>query len=358
MILGGLSGGVSALGGTLLVLRRQAMLADAVSHAILPGLVLGALLVAGSPLWAALLGAVVAGVLTVVLVQVLERSLRVAGDAAIGLVFPLMFALGVLMVSGWVPNSHIDADAVLYGELVFAPLDRLVSGGRDLGPVMAWSLGGVALLNALFLRVFWKELTAETFDRSVEKLRGSKGLGWLTLVVLSATIVVSFSAVGAVMAVAQMVIPAAVALLLTRRLGWVYPIAMGVGAGCGAVGVLVAWGPDLSLSGAIVGVLGAVFGAAVLFAPERGLVSGVRRRARQRRRLLAAALAVHLRTHAGTGREEVESLYGHLLTELGWTAAKADLAVREATLAGWVQRTGARLELTEAGDAFSAGIGG
>ena len=124
-------GGASAcaLAGIFLVLRRMAMMADAISHAVLPGLVAGfvlahaANLARGGELLASFVGAIAAGLLTVVLVEALTKSRRVKEDAAMGVVFPALFALGVFVISKYLANVHIDTDAVLFGEIAFTPFD-------------------------------------------------------------------------------------------------------------------------------------------------------------------------------------------------------------------------------------------
>ncbi|MCS6777270.1 MAG: metal ABC transporter permease, partial [Chthonomonadaceae bacterium] len=145
------------LAGVFLVLRRMAMMADAISHAVLPGLVAGYAAAGGPHPAGAFAGAVVAGLLTVILVELLNRSRCMKEDAAIGIVFSALFALGVFVVSQYYANVHLDTDAVLFGEIAFTPFETWQPGGRDLGPQAIWMLGGLTLLNALFLTLCYKE---------------------------------------------------------------------------------------------------------------------------------------------------------------------------------------------------------
>ena len=137
-----------ALPGVFLILRRMALLSDAISHSVLLGIVLAFFVVRdlGSPVL--LLGAAAMGVLTVALVEMMHRTRLVREDAAIGLVFPALFSLGVILISRYAGDVHLDLDAVLLGEIAFAPFDRLVVGGRDLGPRGLWVMGSILLLNA------------------------------------------------------------------------------------------------------------------------------------------------------------------------------------------------------------------
>ena len=123
-----------ALPGVFLVLRQMAMLSDAISHAILPGIVLVFFLTEdlGSPFL--ILGAAAAGVLTVALVELLRKTGLLKEDAAIGIVFPALFSVGVVLIAQYAGDVHLDVDAVLLGELAFAPFDRISLGDLDLGP--------------------------------------------------------------------------------------------------------------------------------------------------------------------------------------------------------------------------------
>ena len=187
-----------ALPGTFLVLRRLALVSDAISHSILLGIVLG-FFVAGdvnSPLL--LLGAALVGLLTVVLVSLLQRTGLVKEDAAIGLVFPALFSIGVILISRYANDVHLDLDAVLLGELAFAPFDRLVFWGWDFGPISLVVMSLILALNLTAVTVFWKELKLSTFDPALAVALGFTPAlvqyGLMSLVSLTA--VGAFDAVG------------------------------------------------------------------------------------------------------------------------------------------------------------------
>lgn len=344
-------GAACALSGVFLVIRRMAMMADAITHAVLPGLVAAYVLASGPNIIAGVLGAAAAGLLTVVLVEGLTKSKRLKDDAAIGLVFPALFALGVFVVSRWFANVHIDMDSVLYGELVLAPLDPWRVWGFDLGPKAAWT--GVVLLvvNSLFLLVAWRPLRMASFDPESAEAQGVR-VRWVNMALMtlvSVTAVGAFSAVGAVMSVSLIVVPTATALLLSRRLPMVIGLALGIGTLGSTLGAWLAGPPDVSISGMIATVQGAIFALAALFAPHRGLVALVITRGRQRVRFAGEALVIHLSSHEGSEEEAEEAKIGHLTTELGWTQAQADSAVREAIRAGNAAVRGDQLALTDQG---------
>ena len=340
-----------ALAGVFLVLRRLAMLADAISHAVLPGIVAGYFLARGPNLLAGFFGAAAAGLLTVVLVETLTKSRRVKEDSAIGIVFPALFALGVFVISRFFSNVHLDADAVLYGDLTFVPFETLQWGGRDIGPQALWTLAALTLLNALFLRVFYKELKLSTFDPGLAAALGfaPAALHYGLMSLVAVTTVGALSAVGAILVVALLVVPPVTASLLTRRLPALIAVSLAVGV-LGAVGgyaLSVVW--DVSPSGMIASLLGVLFGLTLLFAPQQGMVAQMIRRRRQRQQFAAETLVVHLATHEGTAAQASESERDHLEKELRWKPSRAGSAVARAQNEGWLTEENGVLTLTNIG---------
>ena len=175
-----------AMLGTFLVLRGAAMLTDAISHSIVLAIVLVWLLTGqtSGPLQVA--GAVVMGLVTVGLGVVLQRTKLVATDAAIGLVFPALFAAGVLLINLYARDVHIDVDSVLLGEIGFVWLHRTQVFGVDV-PVSVATLGLLALVNLAFVTVFWKHLVVSSFDPALAMALGmapaAVGVGLLALTV-------------------------------------------------------------------------------------------------------------------------------------------------------------------------------
>lgn len=335
-----------SLGGVFLVLRRRAMIADAISHAVLPGLVAAYVLARGPNLLAGVIGAAVAGLVTVVLVELLTKSRRLKEDSAIGLVFPALFALGVLFISNQLSDVHIDADSVLTGTLEFASLDRWMGA-----PVAMWTGLGLLALNALFLAVFYKELKLTTFDPDHARTVGLNPavMHYALMTLVAITAVVAFSAVGAILAVALIVVPAATAILLARRLGLVIALSLVVAAFGAGLGQFLGELFTVSISGMIAVALGLLYLGAALLSPRRGLVAKILRQRRQERRFAAEMLAMHLLTHEGTERESVESTYSHLIEELEWTPDFAAKAISAARGSGTVRTQGERLFLTDEG---------
>lgn len=346
-----------ALVGSFLMLRRLAMLSDAISHSILPGIVIAFFVVKdlSSP-WL-VLAAAATGVLTVVLVELLHRSGRLKEDAAIGLVFPALFSLGIVLITRYAGDVHLDTDAVLLGELAFAPFDRLIVAGRDLGPRHLWVMGGVTLINLAAVTLFFKELKLATFDAGLAATLGlSPALihyGLVTLVSLTA--VGAFDAVGLILLVALMIAPPAAAYLLTDRLGLLLVIAGALGALSAALGYAGAIALDASIAGAMAVASGLIFGLVYLAAPRRGLLAELARRRRQKWEFAQTMLAIHLAQHEGDADEEEESRVDHLQgRHVGWTPAFTARVVALAERGGLVTQAGERLHLTAVGRSAAA----
>ena len=347
-----LTAAACSLVGVFLMLRRMAMISDAISHAILPGIVIAFFLTGNlaSPLL--VIGAALTGVLTVALVELLTRTRRMKEDAAMGLVFPALFSLGIVLITRYAGNVHLDVDAVLLGELAFAPFDRFIVGGTDLGARHIWLMGGITLVNLAAVTIFFKELKLATFDAGLAASLGLAPLlihyGLMTLV--SVTAVGAFDAVGLILVVALMVGPAAAAYLLTDRLAVLLALAVAFGMLSAALGFGMAVWLDASIAGCIAVGVGFVFLVVFLAAPGRGLLAELGRRSRQRLEFAELMLAIHLLQHEGEPDEERESRVDHLHGKhVGWTPEFTERIVSGALHRNLVERVGERLLLTEHG---------
>ena len=342
-----------ALLGSFLVLRRMAMMADALSHAILPGLVAGYFLAQGPSVLAGFGGALLAGAVTVTLVEALRSSGRVGDQAAIGIVFPAMFALGVFITSRYYEDVHLDTDAVLYGNIEFAPFDVLLINGVNLGPQPLWVLGALTLLNLGFVTLLYKELKLATFDPDLAAVMGFSPtlIHYALMLMLSLTTIGAFIAVGAILAVAFLIVPAATAYLLTDDLKAMIGLAVLVGALSAVIGFFAALALDASVAGAMATAAGALFALAALFSPTKGLVARLRQRLQQRQRMMVENLVVHLLNHEQRASESAEAEVAHLSSALRWSPAHAQRIIRTAMRAGLIERRADRLLLTEAGRA-------
>src|SRR5690606_32702946 len=236
--------------GSFLVVRGQAMLSAAVSHGVVLGIGATFLLTGAVAGPLQLIGAAAAGVLTVVLTEALAASGRVRRDAATGLVFPALFAAGVLLLSLYARDVHVDSHTVLLGEIGFVWLDRVGLFGLGVPRAMA-VLGVVLPLNVTYVSVFYKELTAAAFDPVLARLQGLRPRLVTTglLALTSLTAVAALDAVGVVMFVAFAITPAVAARLAVGRLPGVMGLALAVGIGSALLGYPLALATDLSIGG-------------------------------------------------------------------------------------------------------------
>ncbi len=328
-----------ALPGVFLILRRMALMSDAISHSILLGIVLAFFVVEDVTSPFLVLAAAGTGVLTVALVEVIFRTRLVKEDAAIGLVFPALFSIAVILIARYAGQVHLDVDAVLLGELAFAPFRRLEVGGVDLGPRSLWLMGGVLMINITFITLFYKELKLSTFDAALASALGFSPvvLHYAFMSVVSITAVGAFDAVGSILVVALMIAPPAAAYLLTDRLPVLLLLSSALGALSAVSGFWVATWTDASIAGSMATAAGAVFLLVLLFAPNRGLVALAHRKHRQRFEFAQLMLAIHLLNHEGGPHEAEESQVAHLHEHLRWDQNFADRVVRLAHRAGLIQ---------------------
>jgi manganese/zinc/iron transport system permease protein len=340
-----------ALPGVFLVLRRMALMSDAISHAILLGIVLAFFVTRDLSSPFLVIAAALTGVLTVTLVELLHGTRLVREDAAIGLVFPVLFSLGVILISRFAGDVHLDIDAVLLGELAFAPFTRFVVLGYDLGPRTLYIMGGILLLNVLFLLLFYKELKLATFDPGLAAALGfSPALihyGLMSLV--SVTAVGAFDAVGSILVVALMIGPPAAAYLLTDRLSHMIGLSALIGVVSALTGYWLAHLLDASIAGSMASMAGFLFGLAFLLAPDRGLIAIARRRVRQRWEFAQTMLAIHLLNHEGLPEAVEEGRFVHLQEHMRWDASFAAQVVRRAEHHAVILRQNGYLALTERG---------
>lgn len=340
-----------ALPGVFLVIRRLAMMSDAISHAILFGIVIAFFVVKSIESPWLIFGAALTGLLTVVLVELLSSTGLVREDAAIGLVFPVLFSIGVILISRYAGNIHLDVDAVLLGELAFAPFDRLEIAGRDIGPRALYLMGSILLINIAFIVVFFKELKLASFDPGLAAALGFSPLliHYSLMGLVSLTAVGAFDAVGAILVVALIVVPPAASYLLTDRLSIMLLLSAAIGICSALCGYLLAFLLDVNIAGSMATVAGLIFLIVYLLAPKRGLIAIRRMRRAQKWRFAEKLLAVHLLNHQGSPEARRECHINTVHSHMNW---ERDFALRVARLAqreGFVVRQGELLLLTEKG---------
>lgn len=319
-----------AIPGTFLVLRKMAMISDAISHSILPGIVIGFFITQdlNAPLLIVL--AALTGIITVVLVEYIQKTGLVKEDTAIGLVFPVLFSIGVILIAKHANDVHLDVDAVLLGELAFAPFDRLVIAGTDVGPKSLWVIGSILLITIGLLFAFFKELKISTFDAGLAASLGFSPavIHYGLMSVSSITTVGAFDAVGAILVVALMIAPAAAAYLLTNNLKHMLVLSICFGIFSAISGYWLAHVLDASIAGSITTMLGLVFLMVYLFAPNKGVIAVFYIEKQQRTEVSLLTFLLHLKNHS----EKSERHVNHLNEHINWQKVRSktvlDLALK------------------------------
>ncbi len=252
-----------ALLGSFLVLRKMAMIGDAISHSVLPGIVIAFLLVGSLQSAWMIIGAGLIGVLTTFLIEFFHQKGKLQTDASIGVTFTWLFALGVILVTYYAGNAHIDQDCILHGEIAYVPIDLMYDdAGNAIGPKAVIVLSVVLTLILLFITVFYKELFITTFDPDFASAIGISTSKWhyLLMGLVSLTTVASFESVGAILVVALLIAPASSAYLITRDLKWMFLLSSLFGIISSFFGYWLSYALDGSIAGAMVTISGVIFG--------------------------------------------------------------------------------------------------
>ena len=353
LLVGSLVAASCALVGSFLVLRRLALVGDAISHAVLPGIVIAFLLTGSRASLPMVVGAAALGVLTVFLVEMLCRTRRLSEDASIGVVFPALFSVGVVLVSRYAGQVDLDLECVLYGDIAYVPLDVLYWGGRSIGPKALWVTGSVLVMNLLLVVGLYKELKLTTFDPELAASLGYSPVlvHYVLMTAVSVTVVGAFESVGAILVVALLVVPPATAYLLTHRLRVMLVLAVAVGVASTVLGYELARWLDASIAGGMGAAAGALFVLALLLAPRQGLVARAVAHRRLALRLAGRLLLLHLKD----GRELLPR--DEVKQRFGWGQRRWRRVVRELLQGGLVESTNGRLRMTAAGAQALEAIG-
>ncbi|MGE8000363.1 metal ABC transporter permease [Lysinibacillus sp. NPDC093190] len=254
-----LVGVTCGIAGVFLILRRMSMIADAISHTVLFGIVMAYIITQTLNGFWMLIGAACAGILTAYLVQLLNSS-GIQEDAAIGVVFTSLFAAGVLLITLFAGNVHLDVEHVLMGEIAFVPWDRWTLLSITM-PKAVWMLLFVLIVNIGFLLLFFKEMKLTTFDPVYAASIGLPVIflhyGFMTTI--SFTTVAAFDSVGAILVVAMLIGPAATSYLISKTIKQMFMYSMLFGASASVIGYYLAKLWDTSIAGMMATTVGLIF---------------------------------------------------------------------------------------------------
>jgi len=337
----------AALLGNFLVLRRMSMLGDAISHAVLPGLAVAFFISQSRSSVPMFIGAVLVGVLTALFTEWIRKFGRVDESASMGVVFTSLFALGLVMIVQAADQVDLDPGCVLFGAIELTPWDRIVVFGWEL-PRAVVVLGAVAIVNALFVVLFFKELKISSFDPALATTTGfnSSLMHYLLMVLVAVTAVASFESVGNILVVAMFIVPPAAAYMLTNRLAPMIGISVVLAALSAVLGHLAAlqvpaWFGyrSTTTAGMMAVASGLLMLVCVLLSPRHGILTRLVRRRLLSLKILAEdviALLYRLRERDPLGAADRESLRDTLMPDrillrivLQWLRRTGQIAVSE-----------------------------
>jgi manganese/zinc/iron transport system permease protein len=380
VVIGVLAASACALLGCFMVLRRMSMMGDAISHAVLPGLAAAFLLTVlvqnqlrdvALPEWldaivsinarsgpVMFVGAAIVGVLTAFFTQLVHEKGRVEHSAAMGVVFTTLFAIGLILMVRAADQVDLDPGCVLYGGIELAPLDEVTIGSWAI-PRAVVVLTIVGLIDLAFVVAFFKELKITSFDPALATTLGIRAsvMHYLLMTLIAITTVAAFEAVGSILVVAMLIVPAATAHQLTDRLWTMLVTAVivaGLGAGLGHVAAITVpdlFGyPDTSTAGSMAVVSGVLFVIALLLAPRHGIVVRVlQRRALGLSILREDILGLLYRLEEHGIREPAATLRSRVRAALGAGPLTTRLAIARLARRGLVARASGTISMTERG---------
>lgn len=294
--------------GPFLILRKMSMMIDSITHTILLGIVIGVFITRDltSPLL--IVGATAVGIFTVFFTELLNEKTKLNEDSAIGLVFPFLFSIAIILISKFMRGMHIDVDSVLVGEIAFSVIPRFEIFGYVLGSKVIFIMLGIFIINILFVYIFFKELKISTFDKNLSEIFGFKHqlIYYLLMVLVSITTVGSFNAVGSVLVISYMVVPSATAYLLTDDLKKMIFYSLIIGVLGSISGFYIAYIYDLSIAGTIAVVDGVLFFLVFILDPKNGIIRRYINEKNKKNEFAEVTMMLHIINHQNTDEEAVE----------------------------------------------------
>lgn len=256
-----------ALMGSFLVMRKMVMIGDAISHAVLPGIFIAYWVSGSTASLPILIGAALSGILATLLIEWFTTKARLQSDASIGISYTLLFAIGIVLISRYGANADLDQECVLYGEIEYVALWLKPFVGGIMLPQQTIILLIVCVLLIVAVAWGYKGLFITTFDPNFAVSTGVAVGFWHYFLMggVSLTTVVSFESVGAILVIAFLSGPPAIAYLLTEDFKKMMVLACIVGVLCSIGGYYAAKWLDVSVAGSISCVIGLAFMMVFIF---------------------------------------------------------------------------------------------
>ncbi len=340
------------------------MMGDAISHAVLPGLVVAFLLSGSRSAVAMLIGAGVVGILTTAFTNWIHRLGKVEESASMGVVFTALFAVGLVLIVRFADSVDLDPECVLYGSIELTPLDTVTLLGWQI-PRAAAILAVVLLLDLLFVLLFYKELRISSFDPALATTLGinARVMHYALMTLVAMTTVACFESIGSILVIAMLIVPAAAAHLLTDRYGLMLLVSMMLGAASAVLGhvgaiTIPTWlgFADTNTAGMMAVAAGTLFGAAALLSPRHGILSRAVHRVRLALRITiedVLGLLYRVEEQGQTVRSRVVTDLLRRATGSGWLGR---LAVAELRRRGCIAVAPNGVRLTDAGRRAAASL--
>ena len=344
--------------GVFLVLRRLSMVSDAISHSVLLGIVIGYFVTKDIGSVLLIIGASIFGVLTTVCIELLIKSKRVTEDASVGIIFPLFFSIAVILITRYARNVHLDTEVVLIGEIILAPLHRINFLGISL-PKALVQMSFVLLINAAFIAVFFRKLKISSFDPVYAGVAGIAGTGlyYVFMALVSFTAVSAFESVGAILAIAFFISPAASAYLISKDLKITIFLAAVYAVVNSCIGYFLAVKFNVSMSGMCAVVSGLTFMITIAVYPG-GIITKMIRYIKNKNRFSRELLILHIDNHTGKKNALGELGYSTIREHIAWSDRKLKNVLDKLIKKGYVYRAKERgvYSLTETGKKLSNDI--
>ena len=347
-----------AILGVFLVLRRLSMVSDAISHSVLLGIVIGYFITKDIGSALLIIGASLFGVLTTICIELLIKSKRVSEDASVGIIFPMFFSVAVILITRYARNVHLDTEVVLIGEIILAPFHRINFLGASL-PKALVQMSFVLLINIIFVTVFFRKLKISSFDPVYAGVAGIAGTGlyYIFMALISFTAVSAFESVGAILAIAFFISPAASAYLISKDLKITLLLSAVYAIVNSCIGYFLAVKFNVSMSGMCAVVSGLTFMITMAVYPG-GIITKMIRYIKNKNRFSRELLVLHIDNHTGKKNALGELGYSTIREHIAWSDRKLKYVLDKLIKKGYVYRAKERgvYSLTETGKKLSDDI--
>lgn len=335
--------------GLLLILKNQSMLADAIAHSVLLGIVL-AFMVIGKidSIWL-VVSAGIFGVITIVLIESLERTNLLKSDASTGLIFSFMFALSIILITRYLSNSQLSTEVVLMGNIIFETFNTFADTNIIKGYI---SISIMLIINLIFICVFFKEIKLSLFDPKQAHIAGFSVVffNYAIMTLASFTAVIAFDIVGAILVISSFITPAATAYLLTKDFKWTLALSIVIAIFDAVIGVVIAYFMNLSVSGVTAFVSGAIFVLVWIFAKDGVIVSQIKRTI-TKVELKKGVYMLHIKNHMQYSSIDDGSV-DRANEHLGWKDSTLKKYTNTLLNKNYIKVVNNKYKLTEKGDKY------